>query len=136
MRIIKRGSVLLLGAGTSFLLILAGTLCALVYVLLSEKGTFYLSSYFTGVFFVSVFCGGYAVGKKGGIRNWFPAGLVGLITGGMVLLLFYVTASFIPGLSELLIMLFLPTLLSSTGALVAANRVRKLPYLNRNKLTG
>lgn len=127
---------MLLGLGISFLLISAGVLLAFVYAIISDQVNFYLSSYFTAVFFLSVFCGGYAAGKKGGIRSWVPAGLIGLFTGGTVLLLFYVTASFVPGFRELLTMLFLPTLLSSTGALIAANTARKQQHWNRNKIAG
>jgi putative membrane protein (TIGR04086 family) len=136
MSINKRGFALLLGVGTSFLLILAGVVLALVYVFLSNKDNYYLSPYFTVVFLVSVFCGGYTAGKKGGIRSWVPAGMIGLITGGMVLLLFYSTASFIPGLTELLTLILLPAFVSSTGALLGANRGRRQQHLNRNKLTG
>ncbi|MGI6406287.1 MAG: hypothetical protein ACOX2E_07515 [Syntrophaceticus sp.] len=132
----KRGFALLLGLGASFLLVLAGVLLAFVYAIISDQVTFHLSSYFACVFFLSVFCGGYAAGKKGGIRSWVSAGLIGLFTGGTVLLLFYMTASFVPGLSELLAMLFLPTLLSSTGALVAANTAKKQQHWNRNKIMG
>ncbi|MDD4403093.1 MAG: hypothetical protein PHI24_14920 [Desulfitobacteriaceae bacterium] len=136
MSINKRGFALLLGLGISFLLISAGVLLAFVYAMISDQVNFYLSSYFTAVFFLSVFCGGYAAGKKGGIKSWVPAGLIGLITGGTVLFLFYVTASFVPGLRELLAMLFLPTLLSSTGALVAANTAKKQQHWSRSKLMG
>lgn len=136
MSINKRGFALLLGLGISFLLISAGVLLAFVYAMISDQVNFYLSSYFTAVFFLSVFCGGYAAGKKGGIKSWVPAGLIGLITGGTFLLLFYVTASFVPGLRELLAMLFLPTLLSSTGALVAANTAKKQQHWSRSKLMG
>ncbi|HHY40333.1 MAG TPA: hypothetical protein GX502_03705 [Syntrophaceticus sp.] len=136
MSINKRGFALLLGMGTSFLLILAGVVLVLVYAIISDQTTIHLSFYFTCIFFLSVFCGGYAAGIKGGIRNWVPAGLIGPITGGMVLLLFYSTAFFIPGLTELLTMILVPAFVSSTGALLAANRGRRQERLNRNKLTG
>ncbi|HBI26792.1 MAG TPA: hypothetical protein DDY25_03555 [Peptococcaceae bacterium] len=135
MSITERGFALLLGLGISFFLIIAGALLAFAYAILSNQVTFYLSSYFTCVFFLSVFCGGYATGKKGGIRSWVSAGLIGLITGGAVLLLFNVTASFVPGIKELLAMLFLPTILGSTGALIAANTARKQQHGLGIKLT-
>lgn len=135
MSINKRGFALLLGLGISFLLILVGALLAFVSVIISDQVTFYFSSYFTFVFFLGVFCGGYVTGKKGGIRSWVPAGLIGLLTGGTVLLLFYLTASFVPGLRELLAMLFLPTLVSSTGSLVAANTARKQQHRSQSKST-
>ncbi|MFY9141084.1 MAG: hypothetical protein WBJ83_07210 [Thermacetogeniaceae bacterium] len=136
MSISKRGFALLLGMGTSFLLILAGVVLAFVYAIFSAQTTLHLSFYFSCVFFLSVFCGGYAAGSKGGIRSWVPAGLIGPITGGLVLLLFYSTAFFIPGLTELLTMILLPAFVSSTGALLAANRGRRQEQLRRNKLTG
>ncbi len=119
----KRGYALLLGAGTSFLLVLAGVLLALLYVLFSSKGTYYLSSYFTCVFFVSVFCGGYVAGQKGGIRSWVPAGLIGFCTGGLLLVLLSALFSTGPGIRELFSLLLIPTLLSSTGSLVASNKI-------------
>lgn len=127
---------MLLGMGTSFLLILAGVALAFVYAIISDQATIHLSFYFTCVFFLSVFCGGYVAGINGGIRNWVPAGLIGPITGGMVLFLFYSTAFFIPGFTELLTMILLPAFVSSSGALLAANRGRRKERLNRNKLTG
>ncbi|HAF17839.1 MAG: hypothetical protein ACN4A7_03655 [Thermacetogeniaceae bacterium] len=136
MSINKKGFALLLGMGTSFLLILAGVVLAFVYAIISAQTTLHLSFYFTCVFFLSVFCGGYAAGSKGGIRSWVPAGLIGLITGGLVLLLFYSTAFFIPGLTELLTMILLPAFVSSTGALLAANRGSKRRFWTRDKLTG
>jgi len=136
MSINNRGFALLLGMGASFLLLLAGVALAFLYAIFSDQAIIHLSFYFTCVFFLSVFCGGYVAGIKGGIRNWVAAGLIGPITGGMVLFLFYSTAFFIPGLSELLTMVLLPAFVSSTGALLAANRVRRQERLNRNRLVG
>lgn len=120
----NRGFALLLGVGTSLLLAFVGALLAAVYIFLSNKGTYYLSSYFIWVLFLSVFCGGYVAGQKGGIRNWVPAGLIGVCTGGLTLTLIYLLFLVAPGVRELLALLLLPAFFSSTGALVAANRGR------------
>jgi putative membrane protein (TIGR04086 family) len=130
-RKIKRGSALLLGAGTSIFLVFIGMILAAIYVLFSSKGTYFLSSYFTIVLFLSVFCGGYVAGHKGGIRNWVPAGLIGVCTGGLALTLIYMLFPVAPGVRELLALLLLPAFFSSTGALAAVNRGRK-QQLTRN----
>jgi hypothetical protein len=130
-RKIKRGSALLLGAGTSIFLVFIGMILAAIYVLFSSKGTYFLSSYFTIVLFLSVFCGGYVAGHKGGIGNWVPAGLIGVCTGGLALTLIYMLFPVAPGVRELLALLLLPAFFSSTGALVAVNRGRK-QQLTRN----
>jgi hypothetical membrane protein len=127
----NRGSALLLGAGTSILLFFVGGLLVAVYVFLSSKSTYYLSSYFTYALFVSVFCGGYVAGQKGGIRNWVPAGLIGVCTGGLALTLIYMLFPVAPGIRELLALLVLPAFFSSTGALAAANQGRR-QQLKRN----
>jgi hypothetical protein len=82
-------------------------------------------------FFLSVFCGGYVAGHKGGIGNWVPAGLIGVCTGGLALTLIYMLFPVAPGVRELLALLLLPAFFSSTGALVAVNRGRK-QQLTRN----
>lgn len=132
MRKINRGFALLLGAGTSILLFFVGVLLALVYIFFSNKSTYFLSSYFAIVFLLGVFCGGYVAGQKGGIRNWVPAGLIGVCTGGLALAVLYMLVPLAPGVRELLTMLVLPVFFSSTGALAAANRGRRHQQLTRN----
>lgn len=129
---INRGSALLLGAGTSILVAFLGVLLAVIYVFFSKKGTYYLSSYFAIVLLLSVFCGGYITGQKGGIRNWVPAGLIGVCIGGLALAGLYMLVPLAPGVRELLTMLVLPAFFSSTGALAAANRGRRQLQLTRN----
>ena len=53
MSINKKGFALLLGMGTSFLLILAGVVLAFVYAIISAQTTLHLSFYFTCVFFLA-----------------------------------------------------------------------------------
>jgi len=125
---------LLTGVGISLLITLGGALLAVVYIVLSAKETYYLSSYFAVVLFVSVFCGGYAAGLKGGVGNWMPAGLIGAFTGGMLLLLLYILVPLAPGVGELLKLLLLPALFSCSGALISANRVRRQRPLPQNSL--
>lgn len=122
-KISKRGSALLLGAGTSFLLALGGAAVALVYIFLSKGNAYYLSPYFRLVFFVSVFCGGLMAGYRGGIRCWVPAGIIGLLWGLVLMVVF-------PHRSAAFGLLVLPAVCSSAGALLAANMVVKKQQLN------
>lgn len=126
-KVSKRGSALLLGAGTSFLLALGGTVVALGYIFLSKGRVYYLSPYFTLIFFISVFCGGFMAGYRGGIRCWVLAGLIGLLWG-------LVLVAVVPHHSAVTIvlsLLVLPAICSSAGALLAANRVVRRQLLNR-----
>ncbi|AFV10710.1 hypothetical protein Tph_c04680 [Thermacetogenium phaeum DSM 12270] len=119
----RRGSAsLLLGMGTSFLLVMGGVGAAVFYVIASGGADFYLSRYFTWLLFVSVTCGGMVAGYSGGVGCWVPAGSIGLLWGGLTALLLTAAAPSGPGIPALLALLVLPALVSGTGALLAANR--------------
>jgi hypothetical protein len=105
----------------SFLLIVAGLTGALVYALASDRSSVWLSPFIFWWVALSCCAGGLMAGLRGGPSVWWPAGQIGVLGGGMLLVLLALIApeSLVPG--DLLIYGLLPAGLSCIGALAGAN---------------
>lgn len=118
----SRGSTpLKRGAAASFLLIVAGLAVALVCALTWGPGSVWLSPFISWWVALSCCTGGLLAGLRGGPGTWWPAGQIGVLGGGLVLVLLALLAPESLGLGDLLTYGLLPAGLSCAGALVGAN---------------
>lgn len=109
------------GMATSLLLIGAGFFMALIYILVWGRGLVWLSP--LCAWWISLSCagGGLMAGLRGGPGVWWPAGQIGVLGGGLVLVLLALVAPESLGFGDLLTYVLLPAGLSCGGALAGAN---------------
>jgi peptidoglycan/LPS O-acetylase OafA/YrhL len=105
----------------SFLLIVAGVAGALAYALTCGHNSVWLSSFIFWWVALSCCAGGLLAGLRGGPRVWWPAGQIGVLGGGLVLVLLALIAPESLGLGDLLAYGLLPAGLSCLAALAGAN---------------
>ncbi|MGD0153751.1 MAG: hypothetical protein ABSC17_08340 [Thermacetogeniaceae bacterium] len=109
------------GMAASFSLLFVGLTGALVYALASSEEAVWLSSFC--IWWVALSCcfGGLIAGLRGGPGVWWPAGQIGVLGGGLILVLLALLAPEGLGFGDLLIYVLLPAGLSCGGALAGAN---------------
>jgi hypothetical protein len=105
----------------SFLLTVAGLAGALVYALAWGRGAVWLSLFISCWVSLSCCAGGLMAGLRGGSGVWWPAGQIGVLGGGLVLVLLALLAPESLGFGDLITYCLLPAGLSCAGALAGAN---------------
>lgn len=117
----RGGTPLQEGVTASFLLIVVGWAGALVYTLAWGRGAVWLSPFITWLIALGSGTGGLVAGLRGGPRVWWPAGQIGVLDGGLMLVLLALLAPESLGYGDLLTYVLLPTGFSCAGALTGAN---------------
>ncbi len=117
----SEGTPLGRGMAASFSLLFVGLIGALVYALASSEDTVWLSSFYVWWIALSCCFGGLIAGLRGGPGVWWPAGQIGVLGGGLILVLLVLVAPDGLGFGDLLIYLLLPAVLSCAGAVTGAN---------------
>jgi hypothetical protein len=121
-RVDRRGATpLKRGAAASFLLIVVGVVGALGYALVCGQDSVWLSSFIFWWVALSCCAGGLMAGLRGGPEVWWPAGQIGVLGGGLVLVLLALIAPDSLGFGDLLTYGLLPAGLSCAAALAGAN---------------
>jgi hypothetical protein len=123
------------GVTASFLLIVVGVAGALAYALVCGRDSIWLSSFIFWWVALSCCAGGLMAGLRGGPGVWWPAGQIGVLGGGLVLVLLALIAPESLGLGDLLTYGLLPAGLSCAAALVGAN-LRATEAGRRKSATG
>jgi hypothetical protein len=109
------------GVAASSLLIVVGAAGALAYALVCGRDSVWLSSFIFWWVALSCCAGGLMAGLRGGPGVWWPAGQIGVLGGGLVLVLLALIAPESLGLGDLLTYGLLPAGLSCAAALAGAN---------------
>jgi hypothetical protein len=109
------------GVTASFLLIAAGVAGALAYAAVCGRDSVCLSSFISWWVALSCCTGGLIAGLRGGPGVWWPAGQIGVLGGGLVLVLLALIAPESLGFGDLLTYALLPAGLSCAAALAGAN---------------
>lgn len=111
------------GMAVSLSLIAAGLAGALVYALTRGQGPVWLSPFYAWWISLSCAAGGLVAGLRGGPGVWWPAGQIGVLGGGLVLVLLVLLAPESLGFSDLFTYVLLPAGLSCASALASANLI-------------